>query len=308
MSGPHAQGPPNPQLLARGNAAAMETELAKRRSRKPTDKNIPEGIEDAIIGDGVHQYKSLREVERRLDSAMMRKRLDIQDSVNRNVKRYKTLRIWISNTAEGQPWQAQEMDENAYDFSSENEAIYRVKIEGRLLDDDQADSTAEDSDDDEDGNQDGAEKDGDAMDHDGAATDKPAVPGTLPRKRLSHFFKSITIEFDRSKSLQPEKHAQIEWKKPALPPNITILPSSADFDSLEYERQSDENLNVTISLVRDENPERFKLSRELQEVLDTEEEDRAGTVMGIWEYVKALGLQQDEEKRAIQCDDRLKAV
>lgn len=58
----------------------------KKRSRKPTDKNIPEGVEDCIIGDGVQRYRELRDLERRLDSTMVRKRLDIQDSVNRNVK------------------------------------------------------------------------------------------------------------------------------------------------------------------------------------------------------------------------------
>lgn len=59
---------------------------ARTRSRKPTDKNIPEGVEDCVIGDGVQRYRDLRELERRLDSTMVRKRLDIQDSVNRNVK------------------------------------------------------------------------------------------------------------------------------------------------------------------------------------------------------------------------------
>jgi SWI/SNF-related matrix-associated actin-dependent regulator of chromatin subfamily D len=70
------------QQLAQQNAS----DAAKRRSRKPTDKNIPEGVEECIIGDGVQRYRDLKDVERRLDAAMMRKRLDIQDSVNRNVK------------------------------------------------------------------------------------------------------------------------------------------------------------------------------------------------------------------------------
>ena len=74
------------QMQAQQAAAAQERELAKRRSRKPTDKNIPDGVEDVIVGDGVKRYRELRDVERKLDAAMMRKRLDIQDSVNRNVK------------------------------------------------------------------------------------------------------------------------------------------------------------------------------------------------------------------------------
>lgn len=61
-------------------------ERAATRSKKPIDKNIPEGVEECVIGDGVQRYRDLRELERKLDSTMMRKRLDIQDSVNRNVK------------------------------------------------------------------------------------------------------------------------------------------------------------------------------------------------------------------------------
>ena len=80
-------------------------DAALRRSRKPTDRNLPDGIEDVIIGEGVQQYKNLRDLEKRLDAAVVRKRLDIQDSINKTVKKYRTMRIWISNTVENQPWQ-----------------------------------------------------------------------------------------------------------------------------------------------------------------------------------------------------------
>ena len=74
------------QMQAQQQQAAMASDRAKLRSRRPTDKNIPEGVEECIIGDGVQRYRELRDVERRLDATMMRKRLDIQDAVNRNVK------------------------------------------------------------------------------------------------------------------------------------------------------------------------------------------------------------------------------
>jgi SWI/SNF-related matrix-associated actin-dependent regulator of chromatin subfamily D len=74
------------QMQAQQQQALMASDRAKLRSRKPTDKNIPEGVEDCIIGDGVQRYRELRDVERRLDATMMRKRLDIHDNVNRNVK------------------------------------------------------------------------------------------------------------------------------------------------------------------------------------------------------------------------------
>src|SRR6266487_1610511 len=120
------QGVPNAQMLAQRNVS-NPVDAALRRSRKPTDKNLPDGVEDIVIGDGVQQYKSLREVEKRLDAAMVRKRLDIQDSVNRTVKRYRTLRIWISNTVENQPWQ-QALDQNGAPNTTLRGGRYRVKI------------------------------------------------------------------------------------------------------------------------------------------------------------------------------------
>lgn len=76
------------QMQAQHAAQAQAMDRAKLRSRKPTDKNMPEGVEECIIGDGVQRYKDLREIERKLDATMTRKRLDLQDSVNRNVKVY----------------------------------------------------------------------------------------------------------------------------------------------------------------------------------------------------------------------------
>ena len=304
----HAQQQPtSSQLLAAQNQAKIETENAKRRAKVPTDKNMPEGIEDLIIGDGVDQYKRLREIERRLDAVMMRKRLDMQDSTQQGFKRYKTLRVWISNTVENQPWQGRSLDENAFDFNTGLEATYKVKIEGRLLDDDEDED--KDSDDEDEAGPKDSEKDVDAMDDDGEPASEPAKPfPERPRYKLSHFFKSITVDFDRGKNFQPEGNTQIEWKKPSITPNSTVLPAAADFDSIEFERKSDENLNCTINFYRDETPERFKLSKELADVVDADEDDRTSVYYGIWEYVKATGLQQDEEKRHIQCDDRLRKV
>lgn len=74
------------QMAAQQAAQQRASERAKLRSRQPTDKNIPDGVEEAIIGDGVQRYRELRDVERKLDATMTRKRLDIESAVNRNVK------------------------------------------------------------------------------------------------------------------------------------------------------------------------------------------------------------------------------
>lgn len=307
--------PPAPQTAAQAQHEVHEqnerikAEALKRRAQKPTDKNIPEGVEDLIVGDGVQQYRRLREVERKLDAMMMRKKFDIHDSEKHNPKRWKSLQIWISNTAENQPWQTRNVETDMFDFNSGVEGTYRVKIEGRLLDDGSSDDDTEsESEDEDDQNPTEREKLDGSTDQKNDTNKQPPVPITNPLKtRLSHFFKAIIVSFDRSKNLQPDSTTQIEWKKPSGPEN-SALPAAHDFDALEFERKGEENLNCTISFWRDEAPERFRLSKALADLLDTEEDDRASIIYGIWEYVKAMDLQQDEEKRLIQCNERLRDV
>lgn len=291
----------------------METlrrqETSRRIARKPTDRDIPsEDLADVIVGDGVERYKKLRDVERRLDAVMTRKRLDVMDNLQRRyTRREGILRVWVSNTAEGQPWQTIEEgtgmnEDGTFEFGESSQATFRVKIEGRLLDDDTVDDLEK-----------GKEND---MDGEGEAEEKEDNPPTETepphqRPRFSHFFKAITIDFSRNPALQPDGYSAIEWRKPqASPQNPAFDPNSSEvsFDTLEFERKSDENINVTINLVRDEKNERYKLSPPLAEILDTDEEDRAGVVQGIWEYCRAMGLQEDEEKRSIVCDDALRKV
>ncbi|KIV95148.1 hypothetical protein PV10_02830 [Exophiala mesophila] len=258
--------------------AAIEHQLAQRRARKPTDRNMPEGIDDLVIGEGVKQYKELREMEKKLDHAMARKRLEIQDSFSRNIKRQRTMRIWISNTASNQLWQVSP-DENSFTFEREGEPTYQVKVEGRLLEDPEDDILYESDDED--------------------AKPTEASSSQQPFKRFSHFFKAISVEFDKTHSASGDPNYQVSWKKQA---------NSGELDHFRFQRRSDENLNVSILLTRDEQPERFRLSQALAATLDMEEADRAEVVMGIWEYVKAMGLQEDDERRTIRCDERLRQI
>jgi SWI/SNF-related matrix-associated actin-dependent regulator of chromatin subfamily D len=82
--GPHHNMSITPQQMQQHQAAANE--MAKRRSRKPTDKTLPTGVDECVIGDGAQRYRELQDFERRLDATMTRKRLDIVDSVTRSVK------------------------------------------------------------------------------------------------------------------------------------------------------------------------------------------------------------------------------
>lgn len=291
---PMPQHAVNPQYMPVQRAMPHPNDASLRRSRKPTDKNIPDGIEEVIIGEGVEQYKNLRDLEKRLDAAVVRKRLDIQDSISKTVKKYRTMRIWITNTVESQPWQDA--------GSTPGSGRYKVRIEGRLLDDD-SDPTVPENDEEA-----STGAGGDAMDQDKDEEDKEKSEAKKQSQRFSHFFKTITVDFDKPATAVPEEVKPITWNKPQVPPNAPSSPPNAEFDSIQFSRGSQENLNVTVNLVRDETPERYKLSKELAEVLDVEEETRSGIVLGIWDYIRAMELQEDEEKRQVRCDHRLRSV
>lgn len=228
-------------------------------------------------------------------------------------QRYKTLRIWITNTVEDQFWQTNSLNVDSFDFSSNLEASYRVKIEGRLLDDD--DDEAEADKDDAPNPADDADK----MDTDSPAKSKQpkaiaAKPGQ--RHRFSHFFKALTVDFDRSKLAAAAggrpagMDASVEWKKPDRAPAApaAALPAMADFDEFTFKRNGEENTNITINLFRHEDPERFELSPELADVVDLREATRQEAVVGMWEYIKLMNLQEDEEKRNFRCDEILRKV
>lgn len=238
---------------------------------------MPDGIEDIIIGDGVQQYKELREQERRLDYAMTRKRLDMQENMTRQHKRQKTLRLFISNTVENQIWQNPPQDFSA----AAQHGFARVRIEGRLVDEPDDEATHEDT--------------GDMDDEEQTTTTKPA------RKKMSSFFKSMTVEFDKNRNNVPDPKWQVDWKKTPNSPN-------ADVDVIEFKRKCEANMNINLSFVRDEQPERYRLSPALAQTLDMEEADRTEVVMALWDYIRFMGLQEDEEKRSVRCDDQLRRV
>ncbi|KAI1493024.1 putative SWI-SNF complex subunit [Biscogniauxia mediterranea] len=297
---PHSLPLTQAQIAQQQQQAAMQVEMAKRRSRKPTDKNLPDSIDECTIGDMAVRYRELRDFERRLDATMTRKRLDIVDSVNRSVKvrRWKTLRIWITNTAEDQVWQGNGLNVDTFDFSSNLEPTYRVKIEGRLLEDDddlEKDDAGEPSK--------GKSDDPDRMDEDGPSSNSKAKTTKAPKYRFSHFFKALSVDFPANRKGDDQS---VEWKKPERVGGSSNLPAAADFDELTFKRSGDENINITINLFRHEEPERYAVSPELEEIVDMAEATQQEIVMGIWEYIKLMGLQEDEEKRNFRCDELLK--
>ncbi|ODA81509.1 hypothetical protein RJ55_00008 [Drechmeria coniospora] len=311
-SGPHPSAPLSQvQIAQQQQAQAHANEMAKRRSRKPTDKNIPDGIEDSIIdSEGVQRYNHLRDLERLLDATTTRKRLDVTENFNRGpAKLTKTLRIWISNTAEDQIWQGNTLNVDAFDFTPNMEASYRVNIEGRLLDDDEQTGLEANN----------SERDfrvGDSQSADKMEQDEPSLTKKLSphaksaQHRLSYFFKCISVDFDCSK-FRTSSELNVDWKKPEASSKnqpTESQPQATDFDVLTFKRNGDENANIIVNLHRHESPERYQLSPELAEVVDMSEATQQEATLALWEYIRLWGLQEDEEKRNFRCDELLKQV
>jgi chromatin remodeling complex protein RSC6 len=215
----------------------------------------------------------------------------------------KTLRIWISNTVQDQVWQGNGPTSDSFDFSGAAEASYRVKIEGRLLDDE----ASEDEIGTKPSASNAATEDNDVkMDEDAVTTERSGT--VFNKSKLSFFFKAMTVDFDRSRFRNGAEQS-VEWKKPDAAlrqPNGPNLPAAADFDEITFKRNGDENANITINLFRQEIPERYQFSSELVDVVDMKEGTQQEAVMGLWEYIRLRSLQEDEEKRNFRCDELLK--
>ncbi|PHH81301.1 hypothetical protein CDD83_3617 [Cordyceps sp. RAO-2017] len=269
------------------------------------DKNMPDGVEECIVNpDGVQRYRDLREVERWLDATTTRKRLDASENFSRgHTKLLKTLRIWISNTVEDQVWQSNGLNVDAFDFTPNMEASYRVRIEGRLLDEREHEFSKPETS--------GVLGVSSTPQQDESSTAVSVECGLKDHKhRFSYFFRALSVDFDRSR-FRNGAEQNIEWKKP----ETTVkghapgsLPAIVDFDELTFKRNGDENTNITINLYRHEMPERYQLSPELAEVVDMKDATQQEAVMGLWEYIRFWGLQEDEEKRNFRCDELLKQV
>ncbi|KGQ02455.1 SWI/SNF and RSC complexes subunit ssr3 [Beauveria bassiana D1-5] len=268
-AGPHPAVPlTQAQMAQQQQAQAQAAELAKRRSRKPTDKSIPDGVEDSIINpESAQRYRDLKDIERLLDATITRKRLDVLDNTQHLTK--------------DQVWQGNGPTSDSFDFSGAAEASYRVTIQGRLLDE-----VLEDEIGTKPSAANTATEDNDVkMNEDAVTTERS---GTVSNKsKLSYFFKSMTVDFDRSRFRNGAEQS-VEWKKPDAAlrqPNGPNLPAAADFDEITFKRNGDENANITINLFRQEMPERYQFSSELADVVDTKEGTQQEAVMGLWEYV-----------------------
>ena len=95
-----------------------------KKKKRLADKILPQKVRELVPES--QAYMDLLAFERKLDSTIMRKRLDIQEALKRPMKQKRKLRIFISNTTSP----GRDTDDEG------SVASWELRVEGRLIDDD----------------------------------------------------------------------------------------------------------------------------------------------------------------------------
>ena len=119
----HGGSPASPMTGVPGDVRGKQQVFKKKRL---ADKILPQTVQD-LVPESL-AYMDLLSFERKLDSTIMRKRLDIQEALKRPVKVKRKLRVFVSNQFTPAKPDADAKDDGA-------KASWELRVEGRLLDD-----------------------------------------------------------------------------------------------------------------------------------------------------------------------------
>ncbi|SCV72924.1 BQ2448_6849 [Microbotryum intermedium] len=310
--GPAAPGqqppppPPNFHQLSDGNDGL--------RQAKPTDRTLPsfdsislptfDGPTAEKLNESTQSlhalaesYKSLQEIERKLDWNVSRKRIEVQEGLGggRVPATKRTLRVRLEIDVKDQPWRATApQEEQAIDLADGTNASSTKDSEGDV------DATADDK---------------PKLDFvkgtgvprfivkvSGAVLDEPTKGPSL-RRPLTTLVSRVVLDTDRDPTLH-DRTGAIEWARP-IPTTSTPLPVLPK--ALSFTIPSSQPTTFKLSLYLDHRPERFALVPELATILDMRTGDRVGVLAALWSYIKMHGL-QDPDMKHIRTDDRLRKL
>lgn len=243
------------------NSGSVDLTPAARRNkkRKLPEKQLPDRVAALLPESAL--YTQLLEFEARVDAALARKKVDIQEALKTPPSLQRTLRIYVFNTFANQAPRTIPPPKNG------DPPTWSLKIIGRVLED-------------------GAELDPASV----VPKHNPVYP------KFSSFFKRVTIALDSS--LYPE-NPLIVWENAR---------SAAPQEGFEVKRKGDKEFLANIRLEMNYNPEKFKLSQPLMEVLGVEVDTRARVIAALWQYIKAKKLQNPSDPSYFMCDPQLKKV
>eukprot|EP01136_Pigoraptor_vietnamica_P043785 Opistho-1_new@19665 len=126
---PAAAKAPSTTTQAERKRRAEAESLRRKRLKRATDKTLSTKLQPVVPESRV--YTDLLSFEQRLDAILMRKRMDMQESLKGPAKHKRVLRVFVYNTTSGQ---ADDAVDVADDGAPEPPA-WSLRIEGRLLDD-----------------------------------------------------------------------------------------------------------------------------------------------------------------------------
>lgn len=155
-------GPHTPEGMKRSADGKSRSKSSKKKKIK--DRIITQQVIELVPES--HAYMDLLSFESKLDSTIMRKRLDIQEALKRPIKQFRTLRIFVSTNFYQQQSKATD-DHSTPTTTSE----WEVRVEGRLID----------------------------------SVDGSSREVTQKKRKFSTFFKNLVIELDRE-MYGPDNH------------------------------------------------------------------------------------------------------
>ena len=238
---------------------------------------------------------------------------DSMESMGKPPKVKRTLRIFLSNTCANQPFQLEknkeetaedlddEVDTKKKESSQEEVPSWTMRIEGRLLDPSFRSRA-------------------------GAALSAQATASRIGAHKFSNLIRSCVVEFVRDPNLYPDggQGDVVEWHRPA--PSVAPQPPvpgtggstatehplihSAEpaLDGFEIKRTGSVPVKAKIVLYPLYVPERYSVAQPLAQLLDVQEETRAGVLNALWGYIKTHRLLDENDHRVVRLDAPLQAL
>ncbi|KAJ3334322.1 SWI SNF, matrix associated, actin dependent regulator of chromatin, sub d, member 3 [Blyttiomyces sp. JEL0837] len=126
---PGGQMAPPPGGLKRSESQALGVKHLSKK-RRPMDLSLPRRLEDFI--PEARLYNELQTVEKNIDATIMRKRLDVQESLAKPIKTKRNLRIYVSNTASNQYRDGDPVPD--VNITAVQPPSWTLKVQGKLMD------------------------------------------------------------------------------------------------------------------------------------------------------------------------------
>ena len=217
------------------NSSLRESDIPLKMARR--GEELLQSIQERT---SYSTFKNLKSVEHKIDSKLLRKQLDIQESSFKSHKIKRMLRIFVNGVVE----------------NVDGVDGWCVKVEGRILD-----------------------------------------PGKFPRveikSRFSSLLKSMILKVDSDESDQDHI---VEWRN-----------DGNESDGFEIHRKGRAS-KLSLYLRLNNQPEKYKLSPKLAQLLRTHTDTKSFVFMAIWKYIKLKKLQDVNDKKMINCDSQLEEL